>query len=211
MLRALPRIVALCPTCPALACGQNPAQSLRTESAVLVLTFRCGIICVRGGTGASRRSAADDPMVVPNHRCGSARLPGLLCSCLLASACSLSLSTSGRQISLNCPFDGLFLLPFVVLSDLGTQLYRPVTRAALFTPLRRGGLHWCPPRRGCPCNGHRVGRNCVGGNYRRAHLHATPTSPRGSDPQASVIPRAEARFRLIVSLVKLGLRVIPLT
>lgn len=67
--------------------------------------------CVRGRTGASCRSAANDPMVVPNHRCGSTWFPGLLCSCLLALACPLGLATAGQQLALNDCFDSLFLLP----------------------------------------------------------------------------------------------------
>lgn len=190
----LVRAFALGPTCPAQACGQILLVLCRLRAQCWFPRFDVALLRQRR-TEASRRSAADDPMVVQNHRCGSTRFPECLCSCLLASACPLDLSTLGRQISLICPFDGLFLLSCVVLSDLGTQLYGPVTRAALFTPLRRGGLHWCPPRRGCPCNGHRVDRNCVGGNFRRAHLHATPTSPRGSDPQASpILPRRSVVF-----------------
>ena len=81
------------------------------ESAVLVTTFRCALLR-QGRTGASRRSAANDLMVVPNHRCVSTRFPGLLCSCLLASACPFGLAASGQQIALISCFDGLFLLLF---------------------------------------------------------------------------------------------------
>jgi hypothetical protein len=165
---------------------------------------RSGVALLRQGrTRASRRSAADDPMVVPNHRCGSTRFPGLLCSCLLASACSLGLSTSGRQISLICPFDGLFLLPFVVLPDLGTQLYGPVTRAALFTPLPRRGLLWCPRRGGCPCNGHRVDRNCLAAFTATLTCMPHRHRRRGWTRRRHPSSRAEAWFRVIVSLVKL--------